>query len=255
MVPPFDPKGAGEFTDEPTTSVTGAASALSFELERSTSLDESDLGLEMLDLPESRFFARLDERVRRAELLLALLRSGSLSREVVGRALQSQLAAIRQGASGIGAPSLVELLGVLGAVVGELCGAPAASEGGSLDLLVLDEHEVSRDLVALAAESQGHTVRCAGSFEQFVALFGERRPALVIADAELTNAPLRCLALDLRGLLGDVPLALFTSRDDDEVAQIATQASVAWWLPKSRGVEGLTSRLATWIAENRKGTA
>lgn len=251
VVPPFDP---GEYarSHETTRSDRIAYPASHDEIPWSSDLGEIGSVRDMLELPESRFFSRLDERVRRAELLLALLRSRGLARNTVGRALMAQLEAVRQAATELRAPQLVALLEVLGAVVGELTDISNDDTTHTMDLLVLDENEVSCDLVALAVESRGHTVRCAASFEELVTLVGERIPGLVISDAELANAPVRCLAKNIRDVIGDVPLALFTTQEGAEVERVAREVGVAWWLPKRRGVEALTSTLTNWIEYNHR---
>ncbi len=211
-----------------------------------SSLDVSPSVLDMLELPESIFFARLDERVRRSQLMLVLLQTGAISHSTAGRALQAQLEAIRRGAVDLGAPQLVALLDVLGAVVGELAGLPRGqSTHSARDVLVLDENEVARDLVSLAMESAGHAVRCASTFDEMLTLFHERRPDVVLSDAELSNAPTRVFCQTLRDALGQVPIVLFASRVDDAVLAAARAADVSCCVSKEAGIEALVAKLAT----------
>jgi CheY-like chemotaxis protein len=214
-----------------------------------TDLAATGTAREMLELPETVFFSRLDDRVRRAELLLVLLRTGGLSRATAARALRAQLEAIRHGATHLGAPQLVALLDVLGDAVAELGDlSRTRPENAPRDVLVLDEDEVSRDLVALAFESHGQIIRCASSFDEFVVLFGERRPDLVVTDAELATAPPRYFCATLRELVGDVPIALFTTRQLAEIDLVARAAGAACCVPKEHGVEALLTALRPFLS-------
>lgn len=201
---------------------------------------------DMLEPPEDVFFASLDERVRRSQMMRVLLKTGALSRPTAGRALQAQLEAVRRGALALGAPQLVALLEVLGAVVGELAQVPERELArAARDVVVLDEDEVGRDLVALAIESEGHAVRCASTFDELLALCGERRPDVVISDAELRKAPARIFCPTLRDALGDVPVLLFATRADDEVFAAARAADIRYCVPKEVGIGALIANLAT----------
>ena len=214
----------------------------------SSSLEKTPAARGMLELPEELFFARLDERARRLELMLVLLQTGALSRPIAGRALQAQLEAIRRGALVLGTPQLAALIAAISGAVGELAQLPrGASAPPARDVIVLDEDEVSRDLVALAMEAEGHAVRCAATFDEMVTLFDERRPDIVVSDVELSNAPARIFCQTLADVLGDVPIILFASRLDGDVLSAASLAGVSSVVPKESGIEVLLAELTTMI--------
>jgi CheY-like chemotaxis protein len=205
-----------------------------------TALEES------FELPELEFLKRLDERARRAELMAALLRAGGLSPEDAVRALQATLGAVASSASEANLRSISRLGAALRAVIGNLGIAPHIDdEARVVDTLVLDESELSRDLVALAVESQGHTVRCAATFEEFVREIHQRKPGLIITEIELSNAPARFLCATLRELLENsrAPLVLFSEVAEPELSTHARELGARRIVSKDRGVDGLILEL------------
>lgn len=179
----------------------------------------------MLDLPESAFLARLDERVRRTNVLLDMIRAGVFDRDAGARALRSQLDGVRRGAQELG--SMPELVGLLGSLADAVM---ALSESGALprpvearDVLVMEEDDVARDVIALTVESRGHAVRCARDFDEFVSYFDEQRPDIVLSEVELEKAPARFYCTTLRDLVGDLPIVFYARRTDD--VREATEAA------------------------------
>lgn len=197
--------------------------------------------------PERRFFDRLEERARRAELLTVMLQAQGLSPASGVRALQAALGAIVASAEETHLASLASLARALQSAIGELgiSTARASVSSRCLDVLVLDEHEISRDLVALAVEAQGHMVRCAASYQDFVRHLDERLPDLLITDVELSNAPPRHFCLGLAELLATrpVPIVFFSSVEQTLLAELARGARAHAAIEKEKGVSGLMAEL------------
>jgi CheY-like chemotaxis protein len=207
-------------------------------------------GVSLLDddfiMPERRFFDRLEERARRAELLTVMLQAQGLSPASGVRALQAALAAIVASAEETHLASLASLTRALQAAIGEL--GIATTEGRptrTFDVLVLDETEISRDLVALAVEAQGHMVRCAASYNDFVRHLDERLPDLLITDIELTNAPPRHFCESLAELLASrpVPVVFFSSVAANVMDELARKARARAAISKAKGVTALMTEL------------
>lgn len=197
-------------------------------------------------MPERMFFDRLEERARRAELLTVMLQAQGLSPSSGVCALQAALGAIVASAEEAHLKSLASLARALQAAIGEL-GIPTAHQTSArrLDVLVLDESEISRDLVALAVEAQGHLVRCAGSYDDFVRHLDERLPDLLVTDLELTNAPPRHFCRSLAELLATrpVPAVFFSSIEPGLMTELAEQAGARAAIAKDKGVSALMTEL------------
>jgi CheY-like chemotaxis protein len=205
-----------------------------------TSLEEELL------LPEQRFFSRLEERARRAELLNALLQAKGISTDRAVRALQAALGAIVTSAEEAHLPALASLGAALQSAIGELGLTPGSRlPTRSLDVLVLDETEISCDLVALAVEAHGHMVRSAGNYEEFVRHIDERLPDLIITDVQLVNAPARQFCAALRELLVNrpVPFVFFSAVSREELEGLARTAGAAAAISKDSGLAALMTEL------------
>lgn len=196
-------------------------------------------------MPERIFFERLEERARRADLLAALLQAKGLPPERGVRALQSALGAIIASAEEAHVLSLSSLGRALQNVIGNLGIARVPVPARTLDVLVLDEIEVSRDLVALAVEAQGHLVRCAGDYADFVRQLDERLPDLIVTEVELSNAPPRHFCKGLTDLLSHrpVPIVFFSSITPAELDVLGRQAGARTTVHKDRGIAALISAL------------
>lgn len=199
------------------------------------------------EMPERAFFQQLDERARRAELLGALLRAGGLSPESAVQALQAALGAIVASANDANLASLANLSSALRSAIGDLgVGLPIVDdEARVVDTLVLDEAELPRDLVALAVEAQGHTVRCAATYEEFIAQLEQRKPGLIITEVQLSNAPARNFCAILQELLADtrIPIVFFSDLDSTELADLAAEYGARRSISKEFGVDLLIGEL------------
>lgn len=224
--------------------------SLGMAQEDASLLEETPEVQHMLDTPESAFLARLDERIRRTNILLDLLRAGAFDRDAGARALSSQLDGVRRGAQELGGvPELVGLMGSLAEAVLALAdGAPLARTEPVRDVLVMDEDDVARDVIALAVESRGHAVRCARDFDEFVSQFNQRRPDVVLSEVELEKAPARFYCTTLRDLVGDLPIVFYANRTDDDVREATDAARGEVLIAKSQGVSALVTALAPFLA-------
>jgi hypothetical protein len=106
---------------------------------------------------------RIDEVARRTELVAALLRAGGIAPAAGARAIASQLDAIGTAAADTNEQPIASLVSALRMAVERLGRIADEHAPPVRDVLVLEPDAVSRDLIALAVESQGHRVRVAGT--------------------------------------------------------------------------------------------
>jgi CheY-like chemotaxis protein len=203
-----------------------------------------------LELPEQTFLKHLDARARRAELMGALLSGGGLSPESAIRALQAALGAVALSAADANLPPISRFAAALRTVMGHLgIATRGRNDAQIVDTLVFDESELSRDLVALAVESQGHTVRGAATYDDFVRELHDRKPGLIITEIELENAPAKYFCSTLRDLLHEskTPLVIFSELS--EKPEFARALAPRRYVPKDLGVDGLILELADVYTE------
>lgn len=203
-------------------------------------------------LPERVFFDELEERARRADLMVAMLAAGGVSPSDAVLVLQASLGAVVTSATGAGLPSLAHLASALRDAVGNLGLAPPVEDDRKVvDTLVYDESELQRDLVALAVESQGHTVRCAATYDELLRALDERKPALLVTEVEHENARARPFLRTLKELLESrrVPFVIFSALPSAELDQLAKESGARRHISKDRGLEGLIPELRAVFRE------
>jgi hypothetical protein len=203
-----------------------------------------------LVLPEQAFFSRLDDLARRTEMLGALLQVGGLSRPQGARAIQSTLKSIAVSAEEAQVHGLGQTVQALQRAVGELIeGTSIESPSQSLDVLILDPSELSRDFAALAVAVQGHLVRCAKSYDEFVQLMAERLPDLVIAEVVHGKTPpdafcnVLAEALDARG----VRLVIFSASPPAELERLRRKSRAIATISKDLGLPALVAEISQWV--------
>jgi PleD family two-component response regulator len=143
-------------------------------------------------------------------------------------------------------PTLANLASALRDAIGALgIGNAEVDEERVVDTLVLDESELSRDLVALAVEAQGHTVRCSSTYDEFVKELGQRRPGLIITEVQHSNAPARSFCAILQELLQDqrIPVVFFSDLDTEELSGLAVSYGARRSISKEYGVDLLIGEL------------
>lgn len=213
--------------------------------ERPTEPPPPDLGLTPLDVPfeaDRTVVETLRDRARRIELLATLLRGGSMPPAGAVRAIASALGALAEDGGAEGATLALALRAAVGSLG---VGRPLASDARVVDTLIFDETRDARDLVALAVETRGHPVRCAATYDDFVRELGVRRPGLVVAEIDLTQATPSSFCAVLCDLLGEagVPFVLFSDVDAMELADLAYLYGARRGVPKRLGLGVLLSEL------------
>jgi CheY-like chemotaxis protein len=196
--------------------------------------------------PARALFDRIDEISRRTELAAALLSAGGIPAVSGTRALCAQLEAIQAVATSVDELSIASLAGALKLALGKLGGTQVEDESPVHDMLIVEPDEVSRDLIALAVESQGHVVRVADNLVSFIERFREKTPQVILTDAVLPDAPSLHLCRFMREVVdaGTIPIVIFASEADaSTLERMARDAGAARCLSKDQGIEALMAEL------------
>jgi CheY-like chemotaxis protein len=116
-----------------------------------------------------------------------------------------------------------------------------------LRILVLDDSEIARDLTGATLEERGWAVETAGSLAEFRARLAAFRPDLVVTDLEMPDTSGGDVVRELKRDLGTdrIPVVLFSSRPDAELATVAARSGADAHLCKGEGVD----RLGDLVAE------
>jgi CheY-like chemotaxis protein len=190
-----------------------------------------------LEPPERAFFEELEERARRVELLDATLREGAVPPDLAARAIEASLEAIANGAREASLPALARLVTALRSAFSGL--GVAAPVPRAIDTIVLDEDGPSRDVIALALEVRGHTVRCAATWDELLVQLGRRHPALVIADVQVGTVAPASFCATLAEVLGaaGVPFVFFSDVERAALAELGETYGALGSFAKSDGLD------------------
>jgi CheY-like chemotaxis protein len=197
-------------------------------------------------LPERVFLEKLEERARRADLLTALLAAGGISPANAVLTLQSSLGAVAKSASEAGLGSLAQFVEATRQAIGNLGVGPRLDdELRVVDTVVFDENELQRDLVALAVEARGHTVRCVASYDELVRELDQRHPGMLVTEVEHAGIPPRAFCSTLKDLLADknIPVVLFSGTDAADLHALAAGLGARRHVSKDKGVDALMTAL------------
>lgn len=196
---------------------------------------------------QRRLFEAVEGRARRTELLAAL-QGGGVPPDGAARVLAAELTDLAADADGADLASLGAFARAAAGIVERLAGAQPPER--RCDILVLDDDEVTRDLIALAIQSQGHTVRVADNMAAFLALYRERRPDVILTEGSIPNAPADEFCRFLRRqIASEVPIVMFAGASGHELAMLALNAGADRYLSKDQGIDGLVGELARLIDE------
>lgn len=202
---------------------------------------------ETFDVAADAPFRALSERARRTRLMASLARAGALPAESAMNVVRASLDALGQSGAAANIAQLADIAAALRDAVDSLGVAPTSGRAAVVDTLVFDEGDVTRDLVALAVEANGHPVRCATTYQELVAELDARAPVLLFADVVLSNATPELFCRTLRELLYPrrVHLVLFSELDGKTLDGLARIAGARRYLSKTLGPDALLAQLRT----------
>jgi len=112
---------------------------------------------------------------------------------------------------------------------------------GKKRILLLDDSSIALELTQASLEERGYEVQAAPNLAEFRQQLGRFRPDLVLTDLEMPDTSGKEVIRSLKQDLGTdkIPVILFSSRPDAELARIAAQAGADGYLSKVHGVERL----------------
>ena len=108
-------------------------------------------------------------------------------------------------------------------------------------ILLLDDSEITLEMERAVLEERGYEVAVATNLIEFQALLDGFQPEVILTDLMMPDISgkdiVRVLKQDFH--TERIPIVLYSSRPDEELAEIAEQAGADGSLSKSRGIERL----------------
>jgi len=201
---------------------------------------------------QRRVMTLLEERARRTELVEALAGAGGLKPEHTASVLCAELGELEVSAAEVGLDGLGAMAHAMRKVI-EQVGGRTATPLRQREVIVLDDNEVTRDLITLALQAEGHHVRSAACVAELAFLVRERRPDVVLSEARMPDAPGARFCNFLRQITmrENIPIVIFSSAGGGELAALAREAGADLYLSKDQGIGELIGRMAQLFGDDR----
>ena len=121
---------------------------------------------------------------------------------------------------------------------------------GRPKVLVLDDSDLALALAKTVLEAAGMAVDCAQDLASFETLRTSTTPDIILVDVHMPEVFGDDLAGTLRGAYGvRVPILLFSSLDEPELARRAEEAEVDGYVSKQAGPKVLVERVQRALAK------
>lgn len=108
-------------------------------------------------------------------------------------------------------------------------------------ILILDDSTITLEMEKAVLEDRGYKVAIASNLLEFQAQLDAFQPEIILSDLMMPDISgkdiVRVLKQDFH--TEKIPIVLFSSKDDDELAEIAEQAGADGYLSKSHGIDRL----------------
>jgi two-component system, OmpR family, alkaline phosphatase synthesis response regulator PhoP len=112
-------------------------------------------------------------------------------------------------------------------------------------ILLIDDSEITLELQKHVLEARGYEVSGTSSLIAFERLVTEFRPDLILTDIHMPEAQGTdiCRTLKSEYNTQDIPIVLFSSLPDDELAALAEQVGADGYLSKAHGLDALGEKI------------
>lgn len=119
-----------------------------------------------------------------------------------------------------------------------------------MTILILDDSSLILDLAAAALEDAGYTVVTAADLEAFERQRSAAPPDLILLDVQMPEAFGDDVGAVLRSVREvKVPILLFSSLGERELAQRVREAGVDGYISKQAGLEALVARVRAVLGQ------
>ena len=108
-------------------------------------------------------------------------------------------------------------------------------------ILIIDDSPITLEMERAVLEDRGHAVAVASNLLEFQALLEQFQPEVILTDLMMPDISgkdiVRVLKQDFH--TEKIPIILFSSKPDEELAPIAEAAGADGYLSKSNGIDRL----------------
>lgn len=205
---------------------------------------------ELVTPRQRRVVTLLEDRARRIDLVAALAGAGGVDAEHTATVLCAELGELEISAREVSLDGLVAMARATRRVI-ELLGGVDVPPWRQREVVVLEDNEITRDLIALALQAEGHRVRCAASVADLAYFVSERKPHVLVTEARMPDAPGAKFCSYLRRAISveKIPIVMFSSARGEELGELAREAGADLYLSKDQGIAALMRALGRLFDE------
>lgn len=201
----------------------------------------------------SRIRARAEERSRRLRLLGSMWTAGGTDEEATIATLRAELGGLAQELRGVGWQSFASVVQDAADVLAgwhETRDLKAPVHAGRR-ILILDDSEVTRDIIALALERTGCEVTVAATTKEYSVRVQEFSPEVLLVEPAHPQLGAERAWTTLRARIKNpvVPVILFSSAPIDQLAVWADRAGADGFLTKDQGTDELVEHLEEVLSQ------
>ena len=112
-------------------------------------------------------------------------------------------------------------------------------------ILLIDDSEITLAMEKDALESRGYEVRATATLIEFEKTLQVWRPDVILTDIHMPEAKGTDICRTLKNEYGtqDIPIVLFSSLGDEELARLAEQVGADGYLSKANGLEAMGEKV------------
>ncbi len=112
-------------------------------------------------------------------------------------------------------------------------------------ILLIDDSEITLQMEKAVLEQRGYEVAATTTLVEFERLLTDFKPDLILTDIHMPEARGTdiCRTLKNEYRTQDIPIVLFSSLNDDELAELAQQVGADGFLSKAHGLDALGEKV------------
>jgi len=112
-------------------------------------------------------------------------------------------------------------------------------------ILLIDDSEITLQMEKAVLEQRGYEVQATTTLVEFERLLKDFKPDLILTDIHMPEARGTdiCRTLKNEYQTQDIPIVLFSSLNDDELADLAQQVGADGFLSKAHGLDALGEKV------------
>lgn len=112
-------------------------------------------------------------------------------------------------------------------------------------ILLIDDSEITLQMEKAVLEQRGYQVEATTTLVEFERLLKDFKPDLILTDIHMPEARGTdiCRTLKNEYQTQDIPIVLFSSLNDDELAELAQQVGADGFLSKAHGLDALGEKV------------